>query len=94
MTVIIEAKGCWYYQLYKAMETQLAGRYLKDNRCRHGLYLVGWFNCPQWDPEDSRHKVAAKRDRTEAGRKLEGRAAALSEGGVRVRAMTLNTTLR
>lgn len=41
--VIIEVKGDWHRELKKAMETQLVARYLKDNDCRHGLYLVGWF---------------------------------------------------
>lgn len=94
VTVIIEAKGCWYYQLFKAMETQLVGRYLEDNRCRYGLYLVGWFKCPQWDPEDSRHKVTARRDRAEVHKKLESRASALSERDLHVKSMTLNTALR
>lgn len=94
VTLIIEAKGCWYYQLYKAMETQLVGRYLKDNRCRHGLYLVGWFNCPQWDAGDSRRGVAARRDRVEADGKLKAKASALSSGDLHVGSITLNTALR
>lgn len=67
---------------------------MKDNRCRHGLYLVGWFNCPQWDDGDSRHRVAAKRDRVEADGKLKAKASALSSGDLHVGAMTLNTALR
>ena len=49
VTVIIEVKGCWNSELDRAMEEQLLGRYLKDNLCQHGLYLVGWFNCDLWD---------------------------------------------
>lgn len=94
VTVIIEAKGCWYYQLFKAMEAQLVGRYLEDNRCRHGLYLIAWFSCPQWDPEDSRRKVAMRRNREEVHQKLESRASSLSERDLHVRAMILNTALR
>jgi hypothetical protein len=26
------------------METQLVNRYLYENVCHHGLYLIGWFN--------------------------------------------------
>src|SRR5207302_1755053 len=51
ITVIIETKGSWHRQLQKAMESQLVTRYLHDNQCRHGLYLVGWFNSPQWSPQ-------------------------------------------
>lgn len=97
VTIIVEAKGCWYQKLYKEIEAQLVGRYLRDNRCRHGLYLVGWFNCPQWDPKDSRHKTAntaARRDRDQVQKKLEAQALLSSEGNLHVRAMTLNAALR
>lgn len=43
--VIVETKGCWHAELDTAMETQLRDRYLKENDCRHGLYLVGWYDC-------------------------------------------------
>jgi hypothetical protein len=54
VSVIAEVKGCWHPELKTAMESQLAERYLKDNECRHGLYLVAWFNPNEWDEEDSR----------------------------------------
>ena len=57
---IIEVKGCWHTDLNTAMKTQLVDRYLRDNRCQHGLYLVGWFNCDQWDDEDYRKKRCQK----------------------------------
>jgi len=60
ITVIIEVKGCWHRDLDNAMGTQLVGRYLKDNHCQYGLYLVGWFNCDQWDTTDSRKKTFSK----------------------------------
>ncbi|QIN84410.1 hypothetical protein GBA63_18515 [Rubrobacter tropicus] len=94
VTVIIEAKGNWYQRLYHEMEAQLAGRYLRDNRCRHGLYLVGWFNCPQWDKEDPRHKTAMRRDPKDALRKLNAKAAKLSQGDLRVEAFLINAALR
>jgi len=92
VTVIIEVKGCWHKDLNHAMETQLVNRYLQDNSCQHGLYLVGWFNCHQWDNSDSRK--APKLGIEEAREKFEAQAAALSQEGVRVRAMVLNTALR
>lgn len=93
-TVIIEAKGCWYHRLYKEMEAQLADRYLQDNRCRHGLYLVGWFNCPQWDPEDRRQKTAARRDFAKTQRRLKVRASELSQGDLHIRSVILKSALR
>jgi hypothetical protein len=53
ITAIIEVKGCWHSQVMEAMESQLLDRYLKSNECQHGLYLVGWFVCDEWD---STHK--------------------------------------
>ncbi len=57
---IIEVKGCWNPELNKAMEAQLVERYLKNSDCNHGIYLVGWFDCEQWDNKDPRKKKALK----------------------------------
>jgi hypothetical protein len=48
ITVIIETKGCWHEELYEAMETQLKDKYLNHNQCRHGLYLIGWYQGGNW----------------------------------------------
>ena len=55
---VLEAKGCWHRELKTAMTSQLRDRYLKENRCQHGLYLVGWFNCDEWDTDDNRRRGA------------------------------------
>jgi hypothetical protein len=94
VTVIIEAKGNWYRQLYREMEAQLAGRYLKDNPCRHGLYLVGWFNCPQWDDEDNRKRTAMRRDPVSVLERLEARTSELPQQGLRVKPLIISTALR
>ncbi len=94
LTLIIEAKGCWNPKLKSAMETQLVGRYLKDNPCRHGLYLVGWYNCPQWDSGDYRRGQAPKKPLEEARQQFEAQAERLSYGDLEVRAFVLNTALR
>jgi len=54
VSAIIEVKGCWNRELETAMETQLVERYLRDNHCPNGLYLVGWFNCSSWSDSDYR----------------------------------------
>jgi predicted NACHT family NTPase len=94
VTIIVEAKGCWHRRLYKEMEVQLANRYLRNNGFKYGLYLVGWFNCPQWDLQDSRQKTAARRNMVETQKRLETRASELSEGDLHIRAVILNTALR
>jgi hypothetical protein len=76
------------------METQLVGRYLKDNRCQYGLYLIGWFNCDKWDESDNRKKDARKISLEEARQKFNLQAAELSQQGVQVRAYVLNAALR
>ena len=60
ITVIIECKGCWNNELYVAIPNQLIGKYLKDNHCQHGLYLVGWFNCSNWSTDDYRKQNAER----------------------------------
>jgi hypothetical protein len=94
VTVIIEAKGCWNRELNTAMDTQLVGRYLKDNACRHGLYLVGWYNCPQWDPADDRRRQCLKVSLDEARKRFDTQARGLSIHDLEVRAVVLNSALR
>ena len=66
ITVIIEVKGCWHRDVKTAMKTQLVKRYLSENDCSHGLYLIGWFTCPQWDSEDVRYTDTPKMNLNEA----------------------------
>jgi len=92
VTVIVETKGCWNAQLNTAMETQLKEQYLKDNKCEYGVYLVGWFNCPQWDASDSRKPPAETLE--EARKRFDDQATALSTVRITIRAFVLNTALR
>lgn len=96
VTVIIEVKGCWHKELETAMKTQLFEHYLKDNRCRHGLYFVGWFYCNHWDDGDYRKKQTQKYNLNidEAKRKFDTQAQELSQQGVIIKALVLNTALR
>ena len=95
VSAIVEAKGCWNSELDTAMEEQLAGRYLADNAtCRHGLYLVGWFNCGQWDEADWRKGRAPKYGIGEARERFAERARALSGRDLHVRAVVVDAALR
>ena len=96
ITVIIEVKGCWHKQLKEAMQTQLVDRYLKENSsCQHGLYLVGWFLCEQWDDTaDSRKKQSPKKNLHEARKHFDIQAKNLSQPGRQIRAYVMNTALR
>jgi len=94
--VIVESKGCWNRELNKAMKTQLVERYMKDNECQHGIYLVGWFNCDRWDDHD-RRKQDAKRlcpDKVETQERLDKQAKDLSQGKYHIRVVVLDASLR
>lgn len=94
VTIIIETKGCWHRELKNAMKTQLADRYLKDNHCQYGLYLVGWFNCDQWDNEDDRKSHSSKGTLAEARKNFSDQANGLSSPGTRIKSYVLNAALR
>lgn len=97
ITAIIEVKGCWNKDLNEAIETQLLNRYLKDNSCQHGLYLVGWFNCNQWDKKNDYRKGEALKlgmDINAVRKKFDDQATELSQLGLQVKAYVLNAALR
>ena len=94
ITAIIEVKGCWHSELETAMESQLVGRYLANNTCRYGLYLIGWFSCQQWDSQDSRKNKTPKITLDEARKQFNLQAETLSSSGNIVYAYVLNTALR
>jgi hypothetical protein len=93
IAAIIEVKGCWHRELRTAMETQLVGRYLKDNQCKYGLYLVGWYLCPQWEPEDARHKAVPFQTIEEARIFFDNQARYLS-GEITIKSAVVNAALR
>jgi len=94
LTAIIEVKGCWNKELYQALKTQLVDRYLKDNRCQHGLYLVGGFNCDQWDNDDYRKEQSPELSMHEVQQQFDVQAVELSQQDMRIKAIVLNTALR
>jgi len=91
--VIIETKGCWHPELETAMKTQLRDRYLKNNQCRVGLYLVGWFNCEKWDSDDGRSKDAPNYRIDYAKNHFEEQAHDLSNGEVLLKSYILDLTI-
>lgn len=94
ISAIIEVKGCWSRELEQAMKKQLVDRYLKDNRCQYGLYLIGWFNCQQWDDGDYRKGQVPKLTISKAQEQYEAKASELSQGDLCVKALVINTALR
>jgi hypothetical protein len=94
ITVTVETKGCWNKQLLTGIEHQLRDRYLADNTCQHGLYLVGWFDCPQWDADDYRRNQTPKMALDEARQQFDDEATRLSKSPLVIRSLVLNAALR
>ena len=94
VTVIVEAKGCWNKDLKTAMRDQLRDRYLKENQCSHGLYVVGWYLSRRWTKEDYRLTQTAKLTLEGARQLFDAQAAELSLDGFTLKAFTLDTALR
>lgn len=92
--VIIETKGCWHKELKTAMKTQLADRYLKDNQCQHGIYLVGWYVCPQWEDADYRKADVPNWSLEKLRVQLKKQAEELSKGGLSIQSAVVNAALR
>ena len=91
--VITEVKGCWHAEVKTAMETQLRDRYLRENQCGHGLYLVAWFLCDKWKDE-SRKKKTPQWSLEEARTFFEDQARTLSRPGETLAAFVLDARLR
>lgn len=96
ITVIIECKGSWNKDLYTAMNNQLVQRYMKDNTCNDGLYLVGWYNCKQWDDEDYKKHISINLcgDKEKTKDSLEKQAADLSDEITHIKSFVINCGLR
>ena len=92
--VIIEAKGCWNKDLKTAMKNQLVERYLKENQCRNGIYLVGWYVCDQWDNADYRRGRTPKWLLSNARDFFNQQSLDLSLRDLTIRSVVINTALR
>jgi len=92
-TVIIETKGNWWRNIYADMEKQLVDRYMAQNGCPYGVYLVGCFNCDRWTDTDSRKVRAMQRPIGKLRSKLERKAQELSTSARLVRSVVLDCAL-
>jgi predicted NACHT family NTPase len=94
VSVIIETKGCWNNDLDTDMKNQLVNRYLLDNRCQNGLYLVGWYNCSQWDDADYKKTRCKYRTIEELRHAMYVQTQELSKCGHVIKTFTLDVSLR
>jgi len=91
--IIIEAKGCWHNELKTAMKTQLKDRYIKDNLCRTGIYLVGYFSCGSWAGSDDRKNRTPSMSLHEMRDLLRDQAKTLSDNTTSLTARVLDCRL-
>jgi len=89
ITAVIETKGCWNRELLTAMKTQLVEDYLLRLAAPTGIYMVGWFDKPKWDPNDHRRDSMPDWAVVEAQQRLDGIAATLPQAFI-VRAVVLD----
>ena len=92
--VIIEVKGTWHDAVETAMASQLADRYLQDNQCQCGIYLVGWYRCGQWDHDSTTFKKSRKETFESARQRFDAQAVYLSNEFRTIKAVVMNAVLR
>ena len=92
--VIIEVKGMWHREMLTAMQDQLVNRYLMDNSCCHGIYLVGWYVCQQWDEADDRRRTSRRRSLDDLTQQLSEQADGLSNDSMCIKSFVLDASLR
>jgi hypothetical protein len=72
LMVIIEVKGCWNRGLFPNMQSQLVDQYIKNNdRCSHGLYLIGYYRSDKWDEQEKNAKKCRKYSKDQLEKLLE-----------------------
>jgi hypothetical protein len=91
--VIIEVKGCWNPDQKTAMRDQLVNRYLAQNDCTHGIFLLAWFLCDRWSGADRRRRQIKFPTRSKAEEYFKAQAVRLSMGAIRLRATVLDATI-
>jgi hypothetical protein len=92
VSVIIEVKGCWNRKVKTSMQEQLVDRYLKNNRCQHGLYLIGWFACKEWSNDDRKYDTP-KMAIDEVRQYFVDQAAELSQQSMSIQVIVINAAL-
>ncbi|MCU0633469.1 MAG: hypothetical protein MUE41_01245 [Gemmatimonadaceae bacterium] len=94
VAVVVEVKGSWHEEVLSAMRTQLVDRYLREHAgTRRGIFLVGDYTCEAWVDSATKRRSAALGGVTTLRTQLQQQADELSQGGVRVRAVVLDTSL-
>jgi hypothetical protein len=92
ISLIIEVKGSWNDGLMTDMERQLRDRYMKNNDCRIGIYVVAHFRADRWISTDDRRAKSGAWNIDELRTQLAEQARELS-GSMVVRSFVLDASL-
>ena len=92
ISLIVEVKGSWNSGLMEDMQRQLKNRYLQNNQCETGLYLVVFFSAASWFQADPRKTKNTQLSIGELRRKLEEQAASLSDA-INLKSYVLDASL-
>ncbi len=94
LKVYIEVKGCWNPHLDMDMEDQLVKRYMNNRQCKNGIFVIGWYKCPQWTVEKDSRKPP-KYSLEEARKKFRKQAEMLSiKYNVNLKVIVLDLSLK
>jgi hypothetical protein len=92
ISLIIEVKGSWNDGLMTDMERQLRDRYMKNNDCRIGIYVVAHFRADRWVSTDDRRAKSDAWNIDELRTQLAEQARELS-GSMVIRSFVLDASL-
>lgn len=84
LKVVCEVKGCWNRGVLTNMKTQLADRYMATTNTKHGIYIVGFFDCDEWPYEGKRRHDSANHTLESLRESLDTQAFELAEKGLSV----------
>lgn len=88
-------KGCWNEKVLTAMESQLLARYLAHPDQSVGLYVIGWYLCPQWSGKKVAKTHCEQLGSPEtAAEFFRNQAELLSKNGKLIRSYILDVRLR
>lgn len=91
LTLVVEVKGSWNPSVLEGIGDQLVGQYLARNpRCRHGLYVVGWYLCSRWIQEEGKARTRRLGSESALRSRLRDQARASMDSTRRIEAVVLD----
>ena len=89
--VIIEVKGSNNQEVNTNMKEQLSERYLETDQCKHGIYLVAWYNCKAYKKQVDKTQQSSL---LQARKHYKEMASKLNAGEKSIKSFVLDCSLR